>query len=1073
MTGCGCGAGAASMTPRPAGNPPGRSAITYRAGDHARFLATMLTRLAAYPELDALRTRDPGDFAVALLDCWAVVADVTTFYTERLANEGYLGTATDPASLLHLARLVDHRPRPALGSSVELAFTLQPDAVAVVPAGTQARSVPGQGELPQAFETGADLPARADWNTLAVRTTQPAATSADSAKALDTLTIAGTAANLRAGDRLLFVFGGADVQAQPQPTTVVRTVASAIPDFAAGRTAVQFVPSDLNAQQALRDRLGRALARVLEPVPAGAGTEVVLEAVVRGVEGIGRGLDYAVLARLVSELAEADALVRARASQPVLAWLDTAVARAAALARTALAVVSTAQRRSPPEIEYLRELAVELVCPPNEGDRERGRDPACAAAVPLVTAAAVLPALRRPPARPAAVPPDPQRLFAPQSDVQSALLAAADPRLAPVLRTAIGNQAVTPPPATTAVLALRVAARSVNPNAFVGDDTTKLLVEGTVDTVTRGSWLLTEQVDNAGCVTSKVTRVTDVARLRQPVSPRPENSPEVAVPVTLLTVNGAAYTVGDPTNWNGITAYGGGEPLTPVEIPITDPVGGDRITLARMYDGLEPGRLLAISGERTDIPGTPGIQATELAIVAGVEQAVDPARPGDPVRPTLLLATPLAYTYRRDTVTVLGNVVSATQGETRSEVLGSGDAGQPGQSFVLRQVTATAPLTRLPSAEADGARPELTVRVDGVAWSSVDSLVDLGPTDPGYVLADRPDGSVAVAFGDGRNGARPATGVENITARYRLGAGPAGNVATGQVTQLAARPLGVTAVTNPIPATGGARADGPDDLRAGIPRRTLALDRLVSVADYEAFALARAGVGKASARRLFDGDREIVHLTLAGVDDAPLDPSDALVTKLRAALAAEGDPHLPVAVAVRDLVTIVLSAGVKVLPGYAFELVEPAVRAAALRVLGFAQRDLGAPADLSAVVAALQAVPGVDYLDIDVFAGIPATGDPVALVTAAAALTTANPVVPAAPAVFDEVIHTVGPSETLSQIVIRSGIGLDEIARLNPGLTSVTLAEGTAVVVFRGIRPAQLAVLSPDIPATLTLRRIP
>jgi predicted phage baseplate assembly protein len=505
-------------------------------------------------------------------------------------------------------------------------------------------------------------------------------------------------------------------------------------------------------------------------------------------------------------------------------------------------------------------------------------------------------------------------------------------------------------------------------------------------------------------------------------------------------------------------------------------VGGDRITLARMYDGLEPGRLIAVAGERTDVPDTPGIHATELATVSGIEQAVDPLRPGDPVRPTLLLAAPLSYTYRRDTLTVLGNVVSATQGETRSEVLGSGDAAQSGQTFPLRQVTATAPLTRLPSVEADGEAPELTVRVDGVAWTAADEPVDLGPTDAGYVLVDRPDGTVAVAFGDGRHGARPATGIENITARYRIGAGPSGNVAEGQITQLATHPLGVTAVTNPVPATGGARADNPDELRAGIPRRTLALDRLVSVPDHEAFALARAGIGKVSARRLFDGDNDVVHLTVAGVDDAPVDPSDALLTTLRTALGAAGDPHLPITVAVRDLVTLVLSAGVKVAPGYAFELVEPAVRATALRVLGFGERALGAPVYLSAVVAALGAVPGVDYLDVDVFAGIPATGDPIALVTAAAALTTANPVVPAAEARYERVVHTVTTTDglgTLSLIALRYGVGLTELARLNPGLAGVTLDEGARVVVFRGIRPAQLAVLPPDIPAALTLRRIP
>ena len=50
-----------------------------------------------YP-LRNLKTRDPNDFAIALLDAWATVADVLTFYHERIANEGYLRTATERRS---------------------------------------------------------------------------------------------------------------------------------------------------------------------------------------------------------------------------------------------------------------------------------------------------------------------------------------------------------------------------------------------------------------------------------------------------------------------------------------------------------------------------------------------------------------------------------------------------------------------------------------------------------------------------------------------------------------------------------------------------------------------------------------------------------------------------------------------------------------------------------------------------------------------------------------------------------------------------------------------------------------
>ena len=75
----------------------------------------------------ACAPRRPGDPTVALLDAWATVADVIAFYQDRIANEGYLRTAAQPGSLLALAQLVGHRPRPGLAASVWLAYSLHPD----------------------------------------------------------------------------------------------------------------------------------------------------------------------------------------------------------------------------------------------------------------------------------------------------------------------------------------------------------------------------------------------------------------------------------------------------------------------------------------------------------------------------------------------------------------------------------------------------------------------------------------------------------------------------------------------------------------------------------------------------------------------------------------------------------------------------------------------------------------------------------------------------------------------------------------------------------------------------------
>ena len=120
---CGCCEGIERLTPIAIINRPGLDALIYRVGTHASFLETMLARLSnlgiprkdlgiplsefddpnakIYP-LQGLTTRTTSDPAIAFLDAWATVADVVTFYQERIANEGYLRTATERRSILEL-----------------------------------------------------------------------------------------------------------------------------------------------------------------------------------------------------------------------------------------------------------------------------------------------------------------------------------------------------------------------------------------------------------------------------------------------------------------------------------------------------------------------------------------------------------------------------------------------------------------------------------------------------------------------------------------------------------------------------------------------------------------------------------------------------------------------------------------------------------------------------------------------------------------------------------------------------------------------------------------------------------
>jgi predicted phage baseplate assembly protein len=138
------------------------------------------------------------------------------------------------------------------------------------------------------------------------------------------------------------------------------------------------------------------------------------------------------------------------------------------------------------------------------------------------------------------------------------------------------------------------------------------------------------------------------------------------------------------------------------------------------------------------------------------------------------------------------------------------------------------------------------------------------------------DGTATVIFGDGKQGARLPTGQENVTATYRVGIGQVGEVGAGALTLLKTRPLGVRGVTNPAAAGGAEDPETLDSARTNAPQTVLTLDRIVSLQDFTDFANAFAGVGKAQAVAIREGERLLIHLTIADASGDPVASSDVL-----------------------------------------------------------------------------------------------------------------------------------------------------------------------------------------------------
>jgi len=131
-------------------NPAGLSAIGYRIGTFTSFRRTMLDRVtgaggvATSPPVPApfanWHEGADGDYQTIFIELWAYLTDILTFYQERIANEAYIGTATQSDSSRLLAQLVDYRPSPGAGATGLVAFTVATNRVVAVPQGFRVAS---------------------------------------------------------------------------------------------------------------------------------------------------------------------------------------------------------------------------------------------------------------------------------------------------------------------------------------------------------------------------------------------------------------------------------------------------------------------------------------------------------------------------------------------------------------------------------------------------------------------------------------------------------------------------------------------------------------------------------------------------------------------------------------------------------------------------------------------------------------------------------------------------------------------------------------------------------------------
>jgi hypothetical protein len=933
----GCCSGIGVQTPQPRGNilglpsvPPGLTSIPYRVGTWASFKESMLARLSSadYPALAAVKTRDDDDFTVAFLDAAATMLDVLSFYQERLANEGYLRTATQLRSLTELPRLIGYQPAPAVSASTYVAFTLKsapgqapdPSAPAItIPQGTQVQSVPPQGQTAQTFETAADILAKADWSALPVQNSAPwiAPAGALNNNYPNSIYLSGTTTQLQIGDSLLMLGVNRETWTpsaaqQPYDQWQLVIVDQILVDPTAELTYVHWTwswpgensPSDggpqpPQIQAGSNPPVGMSQAPS-SSIPVSSWTAAKVFAFRQKAKLFGHNApnpNLFVLPQTVSPtvkpMPSLPNLISVSPTTGAWSWnnysiksysqidLDSVYPKVVQGSWFALVCGVDAQLNpvNPINVQLYNAKSVQTISRADFGISGKVTELSSDYQDPSLGS---------------------YYLQGTEVWLQSEQLAVAEqPLNYPLYGTVIDLQDLRPDVVGSQVVALfgkrqKIAvATGITGLFFLPDD-------------------LTPSVPiNPG----------DVFALMDP-SPLP------------LAADGSI------PDWT---------------LPLL-PSAGSTLTL---YVEDANGRTGTVSAALNQFVLTPSLDSdpdvSEYALVSYVI-----GTPAPYAHTQIQLSSPLANCYDRWATTVNVNVALVTHGQSVSELMGSGNASTPNQSFTLKQ----SPLTYIQAPTPTGRQSTLQVQANGIAWTEVPSLYDQSPSAQVFAVLNQSDGTADVLFGDGVEGALLPTGQGNIQANYRIGSGSSGNVAANTLTTLIDRPLGVSGVTNPQSATGGQDAQSVFDIRANAPQSVLTLGRVVSLVDYENYATTFAGIAKAYAVWLPSGPGRSVFLTVAGVNGGQLSPSNPTLNNLLASLRNFGNPLIPITIQSFVETLFGLTANLAYDPAYDQPTVQAQVLATLSQAYSFAQRSFGQGVSVDEITAIIQNVPGVVAVNV-------------------------------------------------------------------------------------------------------------
>lgn len=981
---CSCCEVGIPPTPGEINNRFGLPAIAYRVGTYASFRQAMIEDIAQSPELADWTVRQSDDYGIALMEMWAYLADILTFYQERIANEAFLRTALHRDTIMRLASMLDYKLNPGVAAITYLAFFVEEGSKVHIPVGLRVQSVSGQDEKPQKFETIETLLADARLNQVRVfPKPQPANPFClESTEGFLKPQLASyIAEGIASGDQFVVFSRGKNGTVEEKEVVALEeqetlTKLAWTPEI---QSDARDLLNSISFKFVRKFRLFayNAPVRYLHSYVDGNGDlkwKEIKEGDVVTVDST--TIDYAFDLPSSSTIYLDSIYDDLEIGTQILIPVRGESSGEAPIASVAANALYRLWNSSTKDHFYTMNISERDQAISDHGYRDEGLS---------------------------------GYIYSRQEHGTTPLYQLWNSSKADHFYTVDSNerdQAISngymdegiagyvfsrQEPGTTPLY------RLWNPTKEDHFYTTKAIERNRAVNICGYTYedIIVGYIYASNAVLTTVTSTRQVANEKGPLN----------ATVTEITV---ADIIPPIENLREVEIY----ELAGPEIILWDKYYPDEISEnancvyvpLNQLDSIEPERTLILDDDQSDPQAVTvtrhmvrfttvknyseirsmmikeawiavnqhsywKAQFQRLSARIGQSRAIEViARKLSNMDPEVdhlaITFTPsLKRSLNSKTAVLYGNVTEATHGETVSgEIVGSGDASIGFQEFILKKP----PTTFIPAPNAPrGAKNTLEVRIAGVLWKEVESLYGQIFNDRVYTARVNDESKMSVRFGDGKTGARLPAGQDNVVATYRQGLGNEGNVRANSLTTQLDRPIGLKSVTNPKQAEGGTDPESLQEARLNAPNTVRTFERAISLRDYEDLARSYTGIAKARANSEIEDEVEAIHLTVAGEYGATIEIGSKLYDDLISYLDLHRDSNRILDVIPHKTIPLVLEAVIQVdYPAYLEENVIAAARTAVLNYFDFNNLQLGQGIHLSDMYAVLQGVEGVIAVDI-------------------------------------------------------------------------------------------------------------